>query len=134
MQKTLIFVHGGESFEWYDEYLNWIETTAISWNMKPFLIYDDWKKWKIELAKKFTDLWNLVYMPSLPNPQNAKYAEWKLFFDSWILKIEILGELIFIGSSLGGCFLLKYFSEKCYVCSWIFTTVFSQFDNRLRYG
>jgi predicted alpha/beta hydrolase family esterase len=42
---------------------------------------------------------------------NAKYNEWKIFFEKWIEKIEIVGNIIFIGNSLGGCFLLRYFSE-----------------------
>jgi hypothetical protein len=56
--------------------------------------------------------WNRVYFPNFPNPQNAKYSEWKYFFSIWISSIEIGWEIVFIATSLGGCFLLKYFSEK----------------------
>lgn len=51
-------------------------------------------------------------MPNFPNPQNVKYSEWKLFFDSWITQISLSPEVILIGNSLGGCFILKYFSEN----------------------
>jgi len=51
-------------------------------------------------------------MPNFPNPQNAKYNEWKLFFDTWMSQISLSSEIILIGNSLGGCFLLKYFSEN----------------------
>ena len=51
-------------------------------------------------------------MPNFPNPQNAKYNEWKLFFDTWISQISLSSDIILIGNSLGGCFLLKYFSEN----------------------
>ena len=34
-----------------------------------------------------------------------------MFFENWIQKVEIRGNIILIGNSLGGCFLLKYFSE-----------------------
>lgn len=51
-------------------------------------------------------------MPQFPNKLNAKYKEWKLFFDAWIEKIVLSDEVILIGTSLGGCFLLKYFSEQ----------------------
>jgi predicted alpha/beta hydrolase family esterase len=110
--KTIIFVHGGESFTTETEYYNWITTTWIEWNLEPFVHNEEKKKWKTEIAKKATACWNLVYLPNFPNPQNAKYREWKLFFDAWIQKIQIEWELILIGSSLGGCFLLKYLSES----------------------
>lgn len=110
--KTLIFIHGGESFTNHTEYLHWIQTTAVEWNMKPFEVIEEKKRWKLEIAKKATAAGDLVYIPDFPNPQNAKYDEWKLFFDAWISRIQIEGELVLIGTSLGGCFLLKYFSEK----------------------
>lgn len=39
-------------------------------------------------------------MPNFPNPQNAKYNEWKLFFNAWIEKIILSDEVIFVGTSL----------------------------------
>lgn len=45
--------------------------------------------WKIQIAKEMVKEGSVVYMPQFPNKLNAKYHEWKLFFDSWIQKIEI---------------------------------------------
>jgi predicted alpha/beta-fold hydrolase len=59
--------------------------------------------------------WNIVYFPSFPNPQNAKYEEWKIFFESWIQSIKVQWDIVLIGTSLGGNFLLTYFWEK-----WVF--------------
>jgi hypothetical protein len=109
--NTYIFIHGGESFFSHEEYMSWISTTGVEWNIEPYIIREEKKKWKIELAKKLVEKGNLVYLPGFPNPQNAKYEEWKIFFESWIDRISIQGNIIFIGTSLGGNFLLKYFSE-----------------------
>jgi len=51
-------------------------------------------------------------MPNFPNSQNAKYSEWRLFFETWIHQILSSSEIVLIGNSLGGCFLLKYLGEN----------------------
>jgi uncharacterized protein len=112
--NTYIFIHGGESFSSHEEYMNWMSTTAVEWNIEPYAIREEKKKWKTELAKKLVEKGNLVYLPGFPNPQNAKYEEWKIFFDAWIKNISIQGNIVFIGTSLGGNFLLTYFGEKGY--------------------
>lgn len=110
--NTYIFIHGGESFSHEKEYEKFISQTLVEWNLEAFVEQEPKKKWKTELAKKLTTSGNRVYMPNFPNSMNAKYDEWKVFFENWIQKVEIVGNIIFIGNSLGGCFLLKYFWEE----------------------
>jgi predicted alpha/beta hydrolase family esterase len=50
-------------------------------------------------------------MPAFPNKQNARYADWKIVFESLLENIDTGDEVTLIGGSLGGCFLLKYFWE-----------------------
>ncbi len=109
--NTYILIPGGESFLDDTEYQHFIISTLVDWNSSAFLIWEEQKKWKTELAKKLTEAGNLVYTPNFPNAINAKYNEWKLFFEAWIGNIEVQGTLTFIGHSLGGNFLLKYFTE-----------------------
>jgi len=52
--KTYIFIHGGETFQSYEEYLKWIETTAVEWNLDPYTIKTEKKKWKTEIANILT--------------------------------------------------------------------------------
>lgn len=52
--KTYIFIHGGESFQTHEDYLKWIETTAVAWNIDPFVTKTEKKKWKSEIANKLT--------------------------------------------------------------------------------
>ena len=51
-------------------------------------------------------------MPIFPNKLDAKYQEWKIVFDGIISGISRDDHITLIGGSLGGCFLLKYFSEN----------------------
>jgi predicted alpha/beta-fold hydrolase len=48
----------------------------------------------------------------MPNKLNARYHEWKIFFEGILSKLDREDEITLVGGSLGGCFLLKYFSEK----------------------
>jgi len=54
--KTIIFIHGGESFSDHNEYLHWITTTSVEWNLEPFVVKSEKKKWKIEIAKNLTHI------------------------------------------------------------------------------
>jgi len=51
-----------------------------------------------------------VILPDMPNKINAKYLEWKIWFEKFIPYFE--PEMILIGHSLGGTFLAKYLSEN----------------------
>lgn len=51
-----------------------------------------------------------VFMPAMPNPQNANYAEWKIWFERHFEYLR--DEVVLIGWSLGGMFLAQYLSEN----------------------
>ena len=51
-----------------------------------------------------------VTAPQMPSPKNPSYEEWKILLDKNLSKVR--GEVIFVGHSLGGSFLLKYLSEE----------------------
>ena len=51
-------------------------------------------------------------MPTMPNKQNARYRDWKIVFEGILAQLDSEVELTLVGGSLGGCFLLKYFSEN----------------------
>jgi predicted alpha/beta hydrolase family esterase len=49
----------------------------------------------------------------MPNKQRALYSDWKMVFEALVEKLQISeDEIYLVGGSLGGCFLLKYFSEE----------------------
>jgi predicted alpha/beta hydrolase family esterase len=53
----------------------------------------------------------MTYIPDMPCDLNSKYSEWKVVFEAIIKEMRVDDTLTLIGHSLGGCFLLKYFSE-----------------------
>jgi phage pi2 protein 07 len=53
--NTYIFIPGGESFLDQSEYQEFITSTLVEWNLQPFMVKEEQKKWKSELAKKLTE-------------------------------------------------------------------------------
>ncbi|GIW61308.1 MAG: hypothetical protein KatS3mg089_0160 [Patescibacteria group bacterium] len=105
MQHQVIIIHGGDVFATYEEYLNNLKQKEISLDR---LRTKDWKaNLKEELGEDF-DVLNL----KMPNPQNARFIEWKIWFEKFIPYFN--QEVIFVGHSLGGLFLAKYLSENDY--------------------
>jgi len=51
-----------------------------------------------------------IIMPIMPTKYNAKYSEWKIWFEKLFSVIQ--DEVTLIGISLGGIFLAKYLSEN----------------------
>lgn len=108
--KTLIFVHGWESFTNEIEYQKFLRETYWVWQSEVWTP-ETRTNWVQEIAKKWYENGNQVFMPVFPNKLNARYNEWKIVFE-WILtRLTLEDEVTFVGGSLGGCFLLKYFSE-----------------------
>lgn len=103
---TQIFIiHGGDAFNSYEEYLENLRLkTAHLERMKP-------GGWKIDLQKNLGEGFD-VYSPSMPNANNAKYVEWKMWFEKIIPLMA--NEVILVGHSLGGIFLAKYLSEEAF--------------------
>ncbi len=102
-KQQVVFIHGGEVFDNYQKYLEALKSWEyeIPTGEKP-------KRWKYDLEEKLPDF-DFIF-PSMPSKFNAKYIEWKIWFEKVLEKTD--RDLIFIGHSLGGTFLLKYFSEN----------------------
>ncbi len=105
MKKQILIVHGGNAFNSYNDFIENLKTKDISLEKFNQL---DWKNnLNVDLGNEFD-----VIFPKMPNPQNAKYSEWKIWFERII---ELLNEeIILIGHSLGGIFLAKYLSENSF--------------------
>jgi len=101
--KQLVFIHGGESFTTYEDYLEALR----SWKYDPKK--EVTKRWKDTLIEELGNQWE-VLMPTMPNKYNAKYAEWKIWFKKVIPYIN--DDVLLVGYSLGGSFLVKYLSDE----------------------
>ncbi len=108
--KTLIFIHGGESFTNENDYRDFLKNSYVNWQSELWTP-EEKMAWVKEIAKKWHANGWVIYKPEFPNKQNARYNDWKIVFEWIVTKLSPNDEITLIWGSLGGCFLLKYFSE-----------------------
>jgi predicted alpha/beta hydrolase family esterase len=106
MKQQIVVLHGGGIYSSHKEFLNTLKQKEISLER-----LRQKRDWKSNLQKTLGKTYD-VLVPSMPNRDNAKYKEWKMWFEKLIPLFD--EEVIFIGHSLGALFLLKYFSEETY--------------------
>lgn len=103
--QQVFYIHGGESFSDYDTYLNHLKARDI----RDLPSAEQKIKWTHHLRQDLGDAYE-VFMPQMPNAHNARYEEWKIWFER---HFEYLNDgLVLIGCSLGAMFLVKYLSEN----------------------
>lgn len=101
--QQIVVIHGGDTFATYDEYLEFLKKFEIDETI--FKVGG----WKATLGEKLGTDYE-IFCPQLPNKFNAKYIEWKIWFEKLLPLFN--DHAIYIGHSLGGLFLAKYFSEE----------------------
>ncbi|MFA6095749.1 MAG: alpha/beta hydrolase [Candidatus Paceibacterota bacterium] len=104
MKRQVIVIHGGDVYDSYEAYISSLKKTELD-----FERLKNKKSWKTSLAQKLGDGFEVV-LPEMPNDMNAKYLEWKIWFDKVVPFIE--DGAVLVGHSLGGIFLAKYLSEN----------------------
>jgi len=104
MKKQVVVIHGGDSFDTHEEYLSFLRDFEID-----SLDYFRGKSWKTTLQERLGDNFEVI-LPRMPNPFDARYAEWKIWFDKLVPFLS--DGVVFVGHSLGGIFLAKYLSEN----------------------
>jgi len=105
MKQQIFVIHGGNASNSYAEYLKYLRAKKVT------LEYLQLTDWKSNLQKTLGSKFE-VFNPPMPNKQNAKYLEWKIYFEKLIPLMS--NNVILIGHSLGGIFLAKYLSEKTF--------------------
>lgn len=100
--KTQIFViHGGMTFKNEKDYLHFLKTREIS--------IEERNRWTDKFLSKTLGKDFDIIRPRMPLQDNAKYRDWKIYFERYFPYLK--DNIILIGSSLGGIFLAKYLSE-----------------------
>jgi len=102
--QQIIVIHGGTTFQNYDDYVHSLSTKTLytdRFMYKPM--------WKERLQENLGDSYQ-VLLPSMPNKTNARYSEWKLWFQH--ISSIFSDDCILVGHSLGAIFLVKYLSEE----------------------
>lgn len=102
MKKSLVIIHGGTTFDTYEDYWKYLESCELA------LEKLNKKDWKDTLQQKLP-AFEILY-PKMPNSKNARYLEWKIWFEKTFHLLS--KEVVLVGHSLGGIFLAKYLSEN----------------------
>jgi len=102
-EKTQILsIHGGMTFKNDKDYLQYLRERPIKLEKKIYWSED-------YLTKKLGSGFEII-RPRMPLMDNAKYRDWKIYFERYFPYLQ--NNIILIGSSLGGIFLAKYLSEN----------------------
>jgi len=102
MKKQIVIIHGGTTFDTYEEYMTYLNSCEVT------LENINKKDWKDFLSSKLPEF-EIIY-PKMPNAKNARYQEWKIWFEKLFPFLN--DGVILVGHSLGGIFLVKYLSEN----------------------
>lgn len=105
MKKQLLVIHGGDTYGTYEEYVFALRSFTIE-NLTSL------KKagWKENIEEKLGRNKYDVILLKMPNKRNAKYLEWKIWFEKIVHLLD--EKVVLVGHSLGGIFLAKYLSEN----------------------
>jgi len=104
MRQQVVIIHGGETFDTYEEYISALRKSRIQPERLRFK-----KGWKETITEKLGENFD-VLLPQMPNKTSAHFEEWKIWFEKVIPFIK--DDALLIGHSLGGIFLAKYLSEN----------------------
>lgn len=101
--KSQIFIiHGGTTFKSKKDFINYLKNKKISLDKKT--------SWATEYLDKNLGKDFDIIRPKMPLKEDAKYLEWKIFFERYFPLLK--NNIILIGVSLGGIFLARYLSEN----------------------
>lgn len=105
MKKQIVVIHGADAFDTYEEYIKFLK----EWRIEAEDLTKTRTDWKDGLAEALGAEFQVIAL-RMPNKLNAKYLEWKIWFEKYIPHLE--SGVVLVGHSMGGIFLVKYLSEN----------------------
>lgn len=103
--RQVVVIHGGDSFVSYDEYIAALRAKEVTLEkFQPRV-----KSYKDGLQEMLGFDWQ-VFLPDMPNARNARFIEWKIWFEKLLALLD--DDIVLIGHSLGGVFLASYLSRE----------------------
>lgn len=105
LKQQVFYIHGGESFQDYQLFLERLRSRGI-WDLPG---EESKERWIDTLSADLGPEYE-VFRPQMPNKQNAKYEEWKIWFERHFEYLR--DDIILIGCSLGAMFLSRYLIEN----------------------
>lgn len=104
-KQNIILIGGADSFSDREDFLNYLQNC----NVRDLPVDNPRKSWKLWVKQQLGDSFYFD-IPVMPNTHNAKYDEWKIWFERHLAAVE--GSVILVGLSLGAQFLAKYLIEN----------------------
>ncbi len=105
MKQQVFYIHGGSSYSDYNAFLDALQSDIP----RDLPSLPKVKRWTDTLREDLGEDFE-VFTPRMPNSQNAKYKEWKLWFERHFEYLE--GDVILVGWSQGAYFFVKYLLEE----------------------
>jgi predicted alpha/beta hydrolase family esterase len=105
MKKQVVVIHGGDYRRSEKRYIAELKKEPV----EPEDFKRPESRWKDRLQEALGNSFE-VFNPKMPIPENASYAEWKIWFDKLVPFLK--KGVILVGHSLGAIFLAKYLSEN----------------------
>jgi len=105
MKKQVVLIHGGCAYRSNDDYVQDLKTREID---RDLFFTEREPRWKDLIQTRLGDGFE-VAKPKMPSYENAKFEEWKIWFERLLPFLR--DDVILIGHSLGAMFLAKYLSE-----------------------
>lgn len=105
MKKQIVFIRGGECFANKEDFYTFLRTTKI-------YQYENENKehWRDGVVEKISEKYDSL-VPDMPARENSDYEAWRIWFERHLEYVRDENP-IFVGTSLGGTFFLKYLSEN----------------------
>lgn len=101
MARSMVcYIHGGTTFPDRSSYLDFLRHRTVDINPPVH--------WAETLRLTLDDDYHII-APRMPLRENAHYEEWKIHFERYMA--FFIDPVVFIGYSLGGIFLAKYFAQ-----------------------
>lgn len=104
MKQSVVVINGGVTFPTHEEYIQFLESCEFT--LERFRSKD----WKDTLVGNLPD--KEVLLPKMPNSMNARYSEWKIWFEKTFPLLT--DTVVLVGHSMGGIFLAKYLTENVF--------------------
>ena len=104
-KQNIILIGGADSFSDREDFLEYLQSCDV----RDFPTDNPRKSWKLWVKEELGDGYYFD-IPVMPNTHNAKYDEWKIWFERHLEVVE--DSVILIGLSLGAQFLAKYLIEN----------------------
>ena len=98
----LFMIHGGTTFKNQNDYVGFLKSRRVS--------IDEKISWDGNYLKEELKDYCKIIKPRMPLQENAKYDDWKIYFERYF--DQLIDNIILIGKSLGAVFLAKYLSEN----------------------